>query len=277
MGVKLAVLTAVAALAAAPLAAEAQSFRCVGKDGKKYYGSTIPPQCVGQPVEQLSAQGNVLRRIDPEGDEKARLAREAEAEEKRKREAAQKEESRRNRALLATYTSERDIDDARARALADNEKQIKEVEARIAGIKKRQTSFDKELEFYQDKKGKSKPPAKLADDIKNAEIELKAQEDLLAVKKKDVSNINTKYDDDKKRFLELSGKDPAARGKALAVEGVNVTTKPPAAQDVRRQEHEAQQRAQRERYELQRLEAERENERRRAEYERRVKEAQQKR
>jgi hypothetical protein len=108
-----------AALAMAPLAAEAQqqqfTYRCVSKDGKKYYGSTIPPQCMGQPLEQLSPQGTVIRRIDPEGDEKARVAKEAEALKKRDEDAVTKEEARRSRALLATYTSEKDIDDARAR------------------------------------------------------------------------------------------------------------------------------------------------------------------
>jgi Spy/CpxP family protein refolding chaperone len=222
------------ALALAPFAAEAQSFRCVGKDGKKYYSSAIPQPCIGQPVEQLNAQGTVIRRIDPEGDEKARLAKEAEAEQRRKEETAQKEAARRNRALLATYTSDRDIDDARGRALVDNEKAIKDVEGRIAGIKKRQVSFDKELEFYQDKKGKAKPPVKLSEDIKNSEIDLRAQEELLAVKKKEVDNINAKYDDDKKRFAELTGKDRAGRAKPAGPESVKVTAKPPAVQDTRR-------------------------------------------
>ena len=31
-------------IAALPFAAEAQSYRCVGKDGKKYYGQSVPPQ-----------------------------------------------------------------------------------------------------------------------------------------------------------------------------------------------------------------------------------------
>ena len=42
------------------LAAEAQSYRCIGKDGKRYYGSTIPSACYGVPVEQLSPQGRLL-------------------------------------------------------------------------------------------------------------------------------------------------------------------------------------------------------------------------
>ena len=40
-------------------------------------------QCVGRPVEQLNSQGLVVRRIDPEGEEKARLQKEAAAEKKK--------------------------------------------------------------------------------------------------------------------------------------------------------------------------------------------------
>lgn len=201
--------TLVAALIAAPLAAYAQAekqltYRCSGADGKKYYGSTIPMHCMGRLVEQLNAQGLVVRRIDPEGEEKAREAKEAAAAKQREEDAAKREESRRNRALLATYTSERDIEDARLRALADNEQAVKELEGRISELKKRRAGYDKELEFYRDKKGSSKPPAKLSEDISNADMDLKAQEDLLAAKKKDVQVINAKYDEDKKRYTQLT-------------------------------------------------------------------------
>lgn len=193
------------ALLIAPLAAFAQlTYRCVSQDGKKYYGSTIPPQCYGRPLEQINKQGTVVRRIDPEGDAKARAEKEANLEKKKEEDAASREETRRNRALLATYTSEKDIEDARRRALADNEKAVKEVEQKIDGLKKTRAKYDKELEFYKDKKtGESKPPPKLTNDIANAEIDLKAQADLLAAKKKEVSVINAKYDEDKKRFGEL--------------------------------------------------------------------------
>lgn len=219
--------TLAVALVLAPLAAQAQpsggsdsTYRCVGADGKKYYGSIIPPQCAGRVIEQLSNQGIVVRRIDPEGDEKMRLAKEVAAAKKREDDAIAKEASRRNRALLATYTSEKDIDEARGRALADNQKALKEIEQRIAEIKKRQAAFDKEMEFYKEgaakpsaekkakpaapAKAEAKIPAKLLQDIKNAEVELSAQENLLAAKRKEVDSINAKYDEDKKRFAELT-------------------------------------------------------------------------
>ena len=193
------------ALMLAPLLAFAQAtYRCAGADGKKYYGSTIPPQCYGRPVEQINKQGTVVRRIDPEGDAKERAEKEANLAKKKEEDAASREEMRRNRALLATYTNEHDIEDARRRALADNEKAVKEVEQKIDAIQKTRAKYEKELEFYQDKKtGETKPPAKLSNDIKNTEIDLKAQQDLLAAKKKEVAVINAKYDEDKKRFGQL--------------------------------------------------------------------------
>jgi hypothetical protein len=85
--------------------------------------------------------------------------------------------------------------------LQENQIAVKDVEGKIASIRKRQGDLAKELDFYQ---GKNKPPAKLGQDIKNAEIDLKAQEGLLASKKKEVDSINTRYDEDKKRYIELT-------------------------------------------------------------------------
>jgi hypothetical protein len=190
-----------ASLALLPFAAEAQSYRCTGKDGKKYYGSAVPPQCLGQPVEQLNAQGLVVKRFDAAASAAEREKKLAEEEERKKREAVSKEEGRRNRALLATYTNEKDIEDARARALRENEAAVKDIEKRIGGLKKRQETLKKELEFYT---GKNKPPAKLEQDIKSAEFDVKTQEDLMATKKKEVEQINARYDDDKRRYKELT-------------------------------------------------------------------------
>jgi hypothetical protein len=201
---------AAAALMIAPLAAYAQksteqyTYRCTGKDGKKYYGQTIPQACLGQMLELINKQGMVVKRIDPQGDEKARLAKEAEAQKKREIEAAQKDSQRRHRALLATYTSEKDIEDSRNRALREHQKQVQEVESRIEAIKKRQARHEKDLELYQEA-SKGTPPARLKEEITNAEIDLKAQETLLAAKKKETEGINARYDEDRRRYQEAIG------------------------------------------------------------------------
>lgn len=203
-----------AALLAAPLIADAQrqsqnvSYRCTGKDGKRYYGQTLPPPCAGMAYEVLSTAGTVIRRVDPQLDAEKKAQKEAEETKKREQEAAAKEQMRRDRALLATYTSEGDIESARKRALQDNEKAVREVETRIAALRKRQADLAKESEFF---KGKNKPPATFEQDVKNAEIDLRAQQGLLDAKKKEVNAINAKYDEDKRRYLELVGTGSAKK------------------------------------------------------------------
>jgi hypothetical protein len=210
MRAHLAVLAA-AALIGAPQVVLAQTkggeytYRCVGNDGKKYYGSTIPSACLGRPLELINQQGLMVKRIDPEGDEKARLAKEAEAEKKRELEAATKEAQRRSRALLATYTSEKDIEESRARDLRNHDRGVQEVQKRVDDIKKRQARFQKELDLFKTE-GKGEPPTRLKEEITNAEIDLKAQETLLDAKKKEAVGINARYDEDKRRYKEAIGR-----------------------------------------------------------------------
>ena len=210
MRAHLAVLAA-AALIGAPQVVLAQpkagedTYRCVGNDGKKYYGSTIPNACLGRPLELINQQGLMVKRIDPEGDEKARLAKEAEAEKKRELEAATKEAQRRSRALLATYTSEKDIEESRARDLRNHDKGVQEVQKRVDDIKRRQAQFQKELDLFASA-SKGQPPTRLKEEIINAEIDLKAQETLLDAKKKEAVGINARYDEDKRRYKEAIGR-----------------------------------------------------------------------
>ena len=199
MNPKIAMLAA--SLALLPFAADAQSYRCVGKDGKKYYGSAVPPQCLGQPVEQLNAEGLVVKRFDAAASAAEREKKLVEDEERKKREVISKEEGRRTRALLATYTSEKDIEQARARALKENEGAVADLEKRIGGLKKRLEEQKKELNSPS---GKNQPSSKLADDIRNTEFDITTQEELMATKKREVDQINARYNDDKKRYNELT-------------------------------------------------------------------------
>jgi hypothetical protein len=167
-----------AAVLAVPTIVMAQSYRCVGADGKKYYGQSVPPQCVGQVVEQLNAQGMVVKKFDAQASAEERAKKDAEAADRKKREAVSKEEGRRDRALLATYTSTHDIEQARDRALKDNQAAVTDLEKRIATMK-------------QSKAG---------------EGEIKVQEEMLATKKKEGEAINQRYADDRKRYVELTTK-----------------------------------------------------------------------
>jgi len=204
----------VAAALLAPLAAYAQvptneqyTYRCTGADGKKHYGQTIPQACLGRPLELINKQGVIVKRIDHEAEEKARIAKEAEAEKRREAENSQRDTARRNQALLATYTSEKDIEESRARDLREHQRQVQEVEGRIDDIKKRQARLQKDLAVSQES-GKTR----LQEEITNAEIDLKAQLGLLDAKKKEAATINARYDEDRKRYKEATTAKRAATG-----------------------------------------------------------------
>jgi len=171
------------ALAALSLAALAQSYRCVGTDGKKYYGSSVPPQCTGQPVEQLNNQGVVVKRIDAQVSADERAKKDAEEADSKKRAAVAKEQGRKDSALLATYPTEKDIEIARARALENPQQAVKDAESRIAALTKRRGAPN--------------------EDMKTIDSDLKTQESVRAARKKEIDAINARYDEDKKRYLAI--------------------------------------------------------------------------
>ncbi len=174
-------------------------YKCVDAAGKTYYTQTPPKECAGRTLDELDKRGNVTRRNEVLAPEQ-QAAREAARKKKAEEETAAKEERRKNAALLNTYSSEKDVEEARARALKTGNEAIKETEKRIADGEKRRAKLDEEKEFYK----KSAMPPKLKQDIQNNENELKNQQELLDVKKKEIGLINAKYDEDKRRYVELT-------------------------------------------------------------------------
>jgi hypothetical protein len=191
----------VACLAAGTAQSQGRMYKCVDAKGKTYYTQTPPSECLGRDTEVLSSKsGSVVRKIEGQLTPEQQAQRDEERKKKTEQEALAKEERRKNTALLNTYSNEKDIDEARARALKENEAGIKETEKRIAGALKRKKELDDEKEFF----AKKTLPAKLEQDIRNNEIDMKNQQGLLEVQKKQVSTINAKYDEDKRRYLELT-------------------------------------------------------------------------
>ena len=203
------ILTTVLALAAAPAAAQQRVYKCKDGKGKTYYTQTPPAECLGKEMDELSKQGTVVKKREAALTPEQLAAREAEEKRKQEEALAAKEEKRKNQALLNTYSSEKDIEDGRARALKQAEEAAKQTEKRITEAQKRAKDLAAEKEFY----AKKPMPKKLQDDIRNNEIDLKGQNDTLASKKKELGEINAKYDEDKRRYLELT---TAAKPKAAA-------------------------------------------------------------
>lgn len=195
-------LVTAVALAWAPLAARAQTYRCVDKNGNKHYSQTVPEACVGQLIEQLNSEGIVIRRILPPPTPAELEAQKAAAEKKRQEAEAAKEQERRDKALLASYTSVQDIEDARVRARAENDRAMSEISKRIAILEKRRAEQQKALQAYA---GGKASPERLTDDVKNIDSDLASQKAMLASRQQEAAKLDARFDAEKKRYLELTG------------------------------------------------------------------------
>jgi hypothetical protein len=192
----------------AKIRAQAKSWRCVAKDGRKYYGATIPPQCMDVATEALSAQGMVIGRIEAPLTPEQRAARDAAAKENAAAEAARLEaeraaavQARRDRALLQTYADERDIEMVRRRAIADNQAASAQVEARIALLKRRQEALAREAAAI---KAGGKARENFEQDVKAVAYDLQLQQQLLESRKREADAINARYDEELRKYRELT-------------------------------------------------------------------------
>lgn len=181
-------------------------------EGGRICADSMPEQCRGKAYRILDSGGNVLKEVGPPltPEQKAQAA--AEAQRKKELEEQAKEQRRKDQALLDTYTTPQDIDLAQQKAEADVNLAIKGAEDRIAAAHKTRKKFEDEAEFY---KKKTLPPL-VAKGLRDADHEIKTELELLEIKKGDAASIKAKYDADRKRYAELTGRSTTAPVKPAA-------------------------------------------------------------
>ncbi|MGB9494147.1 MAG: hypothetical protein WCA83_05000 [Azonexus sp.] len=175
-------------------------------EGGRVCGDSFPVQCRGKSYTILDSSGLLIKEVGPPltAEQKAQLA--AEAQRKKELDEQAREQRRQDQALLDTYATPRDIDMAQEKAEADVNLAIKAAEERIAAARKQRKKFEQEAEFYKNKA----LPAVVAKGLRDGDHEIKTQQELLDVKKGDYTTIKAKYDADRKRYNELTGRTSAA-------------------------------------------------------------------
>lgn len=178
-------------------------YKWVDERGVTHYGEVIPTQYRDNSALELSKRGVAVKRIEgvltPE-QRKAADDRAALEKEEQKRKAAQK---RRDNALLSTYTSAREIDSARERTLALPQQAIRGLRPRLQQAQERLARLEEQA-AKQRAAGRQVPPH-LADDIdmqRQVVGEIQLDIDRHGA---DLRAINRRFDDDKQRFVELTG------------------------------------------------------------------------
>lgn len=193
----LVIATVLAAGMASP--AHAQTYKWTDDKGVVHYTDKIPPEAINKGNVQLDKNGTPVKRTDPALTPEQR--RKIAEDQVRAEQLARDRElvDRRDRALLATYTVEGEIDLARRRALSTIEQQIQSASAYTVQLNKRKSDVDQRKAALGDK---PVPPV-LEREIANIDTELARQADLVSAKEKEIVVVNARYDADKKRWREL--------------------------------------------------------------------------
>lgn len=185
---------------AAPVAAK--SYCCNDEGGRRVCGDVLPQQCLRRAYQEISAQGTVAREFEGPMSAEQRAQREAELAKKREAERAADEERRRNQALRASYASVKDIDTKRDRLLAEAEASLKAAQQRYDEALERKRHLEEELEFYQ----KKPAPASLLAQFRENRDEMEAHQAGLEARKQEIEAIRLRFEDEKKRYLALTGR-----------------------------------------------------------------------
>ena len=182
-------------------------FCCADASGKQVCGDLLPQACYGRAYRELGDNGRTLRNVEAPLTAEQRELRAAEEEQRKVDAVALKEKQRKDQALLNTYASERDIEAMRLRAQEDVQKSIKDSEEQIVAIRARRKKFEDEAEFYK----KKTPPPEVKKGLRDTDFEIQAQQSVIESKQKELDIIRAKYDEDLKRFRELTGHRVAPR------------------------------------------------------------------
>lgn len=188
----------------------ASEFYCCldNASGRRICGDTLPPVCRNQSYRVLDSAGNLTREVGPPLTAEQKEEKKLEEIRRKRLEEAAREQRRKDQALLDTYSTLEDIDLAQKKAEADVNAAILSVVSRIDIAHVKRKKLDEEAEFYK----KKSLPADLAKQIEAVNHEISTQQELLNVKKHDFDTIRTKYDADRKRYIELTGKGTNGNG-----------------------------------------------------------------
>jgi hypothetical protein len=148
-------MAAVLALPGQAAEPSVRTFKCVDATGKVYYSDKVNPDC-GQGVE-LNRQGVVVKKKEvPKPGQPTKTDVLALV-------MTTQEQERRDRALMATYTSEEEIDAARDRSLALRMQGTKAIQSKLDKVNQQLTGLKKQADALATQK---KPlPAHLLEDV----------------------------------------------------------------------------------------------------------------
>lgn len=206
---------------AAAWAQPTRIYTCKDDKGKTITSDRPLQECQDREQRILGKDGTTIQKIDAPLTADQKAARAAEEKKKKAEDDRRREQLRKDKALVNTYENVDDLESKRQRSLQQVEREARESEKRMGLLQKQAADNNAEAEFYK----KKAMPADLKRRMDENEAALRAEKLLLASKRDEVSQVNLKFDEEKKRYIELTG----SGGQPAAAAGSAPASAPPSA------------------------------------------------
>lgn len=181
----------------------AKMYKWVDNNGVTHYGETIPPEYANKDRLELNREGRVVKSeeaITPE----RRRAKEQDEAKKRDEAKAALEQKRRDTTLINTYSNVKEIDLARNRSLQQIDARIDAINSSITTANNNLLGLQKEADGYA--KANKPIPASLQEDLKEAQARSAKLQQELENPIAEKAAMDARFDADKARYIELTGK-----------------------------------------------------------------------
>jgi len=181
----------------------AKLYKWVDNDGVTHYGETIPPEFADKNRSELNKAGRVVNQKNVLSPEEQLAKKEAEAK-KREDEKAAIEKKRHDQTLISTYSSGKEIDLARNRSVQQIDLHINNINSQLKLNNDTLLGLQKESDGYT--KAKKPIPASLQEDLKETQARRNKLQESLKKIEADKASTEARFNADKERYQELTGK-----------------------------------------------------------------------
>ncbi|HEY0268725.1 MAG TPA: DUF4124 domain-containing protein [Methyloradius sp.] len=176
-------------LAADTKSGSGKILKWVDDKGVTHYGDSIPSQYADRDNSEINSQGITIRKNHIKPKEQTVL------------EIANQDQTRRDRALLASYTTEQEIDLARDRNLQMDVIAIDGLKQRHDTVSKKLADNQKLADGFNNRK---KPlPQFLTDNLQDNQAELARIDLQMKAHQDNMDAVRQRFDNDKQRFINL--------------------------------------------------------------------------
>lgn len=169
-------------------------------------GDRVPPEYRGSATKELDNRG-ITRKTTVTPEEAARQR--AEAQERARQEEEERrrlaEERRQDRALLATYANEQEIDDRRDRELEQVEARIRQLDVAFKNASERRADLERRREVALNDKYLKAGVPEIDSELEKVSAEQQRLVQRIASQEKIKTSIRSRFEEQKQRFRTLRG------------------------------------------------------------------------